>query len=176
MSWGYILTNILFGIYHPKIFHGRKMQKIVFTRGQPPGMYASWSIFSLTHHMFVWLAAERVLQGQKVTDYSILGDDLVRGHPQVAKEYLKIVTEEAGMQISKEKDLVSHTGYLEFAKRFVYNGGEMDLSPISLKVLWAFSGFMQPSYYRDLGVNYKNSVRLKGGGYRLVETKKIWFV
>ncbi|KAF4346743.1 hypothetical protein F8388_002529, partial [Cannabis sativa] len=49
--------------------------------------YASWPMFSLSHHMVVWLAAERVYPGSgKFKAYAILGDDVVIADSRVAKE------------------------------------------------------------------------------------------
>ena len=32
---------------------------MTFTKGQPLGFFCSWPLFKLTHHMLVWIAAER---------------------------------------------------------------------------------------------------------------------
>jgi hypothetical protein len=44
--------------------------------GQPLGMYSSWAIFALTHHMVIEYCAN--LKGSpSFRDYSVLGDDVV---------------------------------------------------------------------------------------------------
>lgn len=50
------------------------------------------------------------------TDYALLGDDIVIGDSKVAEVYEGFIK---GMhvKISKAKSLISHTGYLEFAKK-----------------------------------------------------------
>ena len=47
---------------------------MTFTKGQPLGFFSSWPLFTLTHHMLVWIAAERVYGTTKLCDYAILGD------------------------------------------------------------------------------------------------------
>lgn len=70
------------------------------------------------------------------------------------------------MTISKGKSLVSSTGACEFAKKFMTEQGRVDLSPYSLKVINLFGCFVPPIHYLYLGVDYRTSVRLRGGGYR----------
>lgn len=136
-----------------------------FTKGQPLGFSSSWPVFTLTHHVIVWLAAWNARPGKLFLDYAILGDDLVIADESIAKEYLRIM-EECGVEISREKSLISSSGACEFAKRFRTDLGRVDLSPVSAKVLMLFGGFMPPFYYHDLGVSFQNSIRLRGGGYR----------
>lgn len=112
------------------------------------------------------MAAEAVFPGKRFLDYAILGDDLVIGHPEVAIEYEKLMAD-CEVTISKEKSLVSKTGALEFAKRFMCDGVSQDLSPVSFRVLNMFGGFTPAFHFKDLGVSYQNSVRLRGGGYRV---------
>lgn len=64
-----------------------------FTRGQPLGFYSSWPIFTLTHHLLVWMAAYRVYPGNKFLDYAILGDDIVIADRKVATAYREIMGE-----------------------------------------------------------------------------------
>lgn len=62
-----------------------------FTKGQPLGYYSSWPLFTLTHHMVVWLAAKRVYPGNFGT--TLCMNDLVIADPAVADAYLSIMTE-----------------------------------------------------------------------------------
>lgn len=43
---------------HPPLV--KREQVLSFMLGQPLGYYASWAPFALSHHVIVWLAAERV--------------------------------------------------------------------------------------------------------------------
>lgn len=85
--------------------------------------------------------------------------------PDVAKEYLRIM-EECEVPISKEKSLISSTGACEFAKRFMVDKVALDLSPVSCKILNLFGGFVPAIHYHVLGVDFRTSIRLRGGGYR----------
>ncbi|XP_074560379.1 putative mitochondrial protein AtMg01110, partial [Curcuma longa] len=60
-----------------------------FSTGQPLGYYGSWALFSLSHHYMVWLAAWLVDRGRTppLTDYALLGDDIVIAHKAVAQQY-----------------------------------------------------------------------------------------
>lgn len=49
-------------------------------------LFSSWPLFTLTHHMVVWLAANRV-----GWDYAILGDDTVIADSAVAQSCLEIM-------------------------------------------------------------------------------------
>lgn len=71
------------------------------------------------------------------------------------------------MTISKEKSLISRTGALEFAKRFMAEGVTRDLSPVSFRMLSMLSGFAPPVIFATLGVSLQNSYRLRGAGYQV---------
>lgn len=160
------------GFRSPEPIHHHKQRAMVFrfTKGQPLGYYSSWPVFTLTHHMLVWWAAWQVYPGRRFWDYAILGDDIVIADEKVAAEYARIM-DECEVTISKEKSLISHTGAMEFAKRFITDFGELDLSPISLKVLRALPYSIASTVFRDLGVSMQVSYRLRGGSYRVFSTK-----
>lgn len=107
------LSHVLTGPPLVKRYH-----RLPFSVGQPLGYYASWPLFSLSHHMVVWLAAERVSPGSgKFKAYAILGDDVVIADSRVAKEYQEILSK-LEVKISTSKSLISNSGAFEFAKRF----------------------------------------------------------
>lgn len=107
------LSHVLTGPPLVKRYH-----RLPFSVGQPLGYYASWPLFSLSHHMVVWLAAERVYPGSgKFKAYAILGDDVVIADSRVAKEYQEILSK-LEVKISTSKSLISNSGAFEFAKRF----------------------------------------------------------
>ncbi|CAA0808119.1 Uncharacterized mitochondrial protein AtMg01410 [Striga hermonthica] len=64
-------------------FVKRKNSTVCFVAGQPLGYYASWPLFAFSHHLLVWLAAERVYPGQRFRNYCVLGDDVVIADSQV---------------------------------------------------------------------------------------------
>lgn len=106
---------------------------VCFTTGTPLGSLSAWGIFTLLHHLLIQQAA--YLTDRKLrwfSNYAILGDDLVIGDYQVAKQYRRIL-KWLGVGISQEKSLRSINGSLEFASRFIYRS--VDVSPISFK-LW----------------------------------------
>lgn len=104
---------------------GLKAKVYCFTRGKPLGYYSSWPVFTLTHHMLVWWAAWRVYPGKRFFDYVILGDDIVIADRLVAESYQKRMAE-VEVTISHEKSLISSTGAMEFAKRFITDEGAWD--------------------------------------------------
>lgn len=53
---------------------GYRSSVVTFTKGQPLGFLSSWPLFTLTHHMLVWIAAERVYGTTKLCDYAKNGD------------------------------------------------------------------------------------------------------
>lgn len=103
---------------------------IGFTTGLPLGYHAAWALFSISHHMVVWLAAERVYPGMKFKAYA--GDDLVIADSKVAEQYQRIV-KDLGVEISLGKSLISNSGAFEYAKRFYIKSGSVDCSPVSMK-------------------------------------------
>ena len=73
---------------------------------------------------------------------------------------------ECEVTISAEKSLISHRGACEFAKRFMVEGLTKDLSPISLRVLWALPYCISAVSFANLGVNLQVAYRLRGASYR----------
>lgn len=165
-TWFDILTGVSFrNVNDRKVRFEDRERGWFFTKGQPLGFYSSWPVFALTHHALVWLAASKAYPGTVFQDYAILGDDLVIADSKVAREYVRLM-DCLKVTISKEKSLISSTGACEFAKKFLTEGGRVDLSPVSLKVVNLFGGFVPAIHYLLLGVNLRTSVRLRGGGFR----------
>ncbi|PHT93743.1 hypothetical protein T459_01625 [Capsicum annuum] len=111
----------------------KRMYEIAFLCGQPLGYYGSWSLFSLSHHYIVWLAAKKAYPhlNRPFKDYALLGDDILITDKQVALQYRKLL-DRLGVTISDAKSIVSDTGAVEFAKKFWVKSMQIDLSPISL--------------------------------------------
>lgn len=147
----------------------RKMYEVSFLCGQPLGYYGSWSLFALSHHFVVWLAAELAYPDTKrpFTRYAVLGDDVLIADKQVALEYRGLL-DKLSVSISDSKSIVSDTGCIEFAKKFWVKRMQKDLSPVSLKSLLSSRtslGICQ------LAAKYKVPLRilfrLAGAGYRV---------
>ncbi len=159
-SWCFMMNMV--GFRSPdKCSKVTKARVYRFTRGQPLGYYSSWPVFTLTHHMLVWYSAWNVYPGRIFKDYAILGDDIVIADSRVAEEYKKTMSD-AQAVISIEKSLVSHSGALEFAKRFIVNNDNdkrMDLSPLSLPLIRICSGFASSYVFKKLGCSFQNSFR-----------------
>lgn len=146
-----------------------KPSLVSFVRGQPLGYYSSWPLFTLSHHVLVWVAAERYFQDERrFTDYALLGDDIVILHDGVAESY-RALLQELGVEISLQKSLVSTNGSLEFAKRFFVKDLKIDLSPISAKaVLTVRSSVGLAQLAIKYGLNFRTILRLSGAGYRVL--------
>jgi hypothetical protein len=114
----------------------KRMREVSFLAGQALGFYGSWSLFALSHHYVVWMAATKAYPDRKQAfwDYAVLGDDVVIGDPLVAQQYT-LLLKDMGVSISLAKSLISQNGTLEFAKRFWTKDLQVDLSPISLRAL-----------------------------------------
>lgn len=122
---------------------------VCFVAGQPLGYYLSWPLFALSHHVVVWMAAARVFgPSYRFKAYAVLGDDVVIGDSRVAKEYASILSD-LQVTISYQKSLVSDIGACEFAKRFYVKGCTVDLSPVSIKSLFACNSLIGLLMLRD---------------------------
>lgn len=120
-SWRYIMTGEGFS-YRKDTVHYRT--------GQPMGAYSSWAIFTLSHHMIVFIAALRagLTQRQAKRCYMILGDDIVIHHDEVARNYKEILRN-LGVSTSEQKTHQSKDTF-EFAKRWYCQGIEVSPWPI----------------------------------------------
>ncbi|KAL0283772.1 UNVERIFIED_CONTAM: putative mitochondrial protein [Sesamum radiatum] len=72
--------------------------------------------------------------GVRFKKYAVLGDDVVIADAKVASVY-KSVLQRLGVAVSLPKSLISNSGCIEFAKKFMVNGVSEDLSPISIRCL-----------------------------------------
>lgn len=136
-----------------------------FTTGQPLGYYGSWPLFAFTHHLLVWWCAEQVKPGIRFDRYAVLGDDVLSTDPAVAEHYRASLKR---LGVSEHKSLISSTGSVEFAKRFLVKGMQIDLSPVSMKSVLGFHhpyGLMAIHEKYDLK-RFSTFVRIGGGGYR----------
>lgn len=147
----------------------RKPRRAYYRRGQPLGFYSSWSIFTMVHHLIVWVSAEAAYPGVDFHDYAILGDDLVIADAEVAKNYV-IMLEACGGVLSKDKSLISDRGCCEFAKRFIMHNhlaSRVDVSPLSMPLIRLLDRYSPPLVFRVLGApNLRSAFRLKGAGYK----------
>ncbi|KAF3651318.1 hypothetical protein FXO37_18064 [Capsicum annuum] len=66
-----------------------------------------------------------------------LGDDILITNKQVALQY-QILLDWLGVTISDAKSIISDTGAVEFAKKFWVKSMQIDLSPISLRLLLSY--------------------------------------
>lgn len=148
------------------------VKRVRFATGTPLGALSVWPVFTLAHHLLVQLSAFNAgLPRRWLSNVAILGDDLVIGHPDVAREYEKLVGL-MQVSISSVKSLISHNGSLAFAARLIWRGA--DVSPISHRLVanarWSAS--CVPSLlsrireFRDFRIS--ELFRLRGAGYRIL--------
>lgn len=98
-----------------------------------------------------------------------VGDDVLICDRKVADQYTTILNS-LKVSISKSKSLISSTGCIEFAKRFLVNGLTLDLSPISTRCL---SNFFHPYGYYAIRLKYsirRFSTLCRIGGGRLQDS------
>lgn len=90
------------------------------------GALSSWAMLALTHHVIVQIAAMRVGKPSflQLSNYALLGDDIVIADKAVAMSYHEIMTKILGVEINLSKSLISDNSF-EFAKRLVTMDGEV---------------------------------------------------
>ena len=98
--------------------------------GQPMGAYSSWAMLAICHHAIIQLCARRVGVTGWFDLYAILGDDVVIGHPKVAREY-RVFMEGIGVGINSSKSIFGRRLTFEFAKRFFLHGEDITPLPLS---------------------------------------------
>lgn len=148
----------------------KKEYEVSFMVGQPLGYKGSWSLFSLSHHFVVWIAAKRAYPARTTPfwDYALLGDDIVIADERVAHAYREILSQ-LGVSISLPKSILSTNGTCEFAKRYWTKSLQKDLSPISLRALAgcrSIRGLVQIAGKYGIE-DPKILQRLGGAGYRV---------
>jgi hypothetical protein len=116
-SWVRIMVK------EPFTFEGHDLS---FNTGQPLGAKSSWAMFTLAHHVVMAIAASRV--GSPLSNYYILGDDVVIRTKKLANSYLGIM-KEIGVSISEAK---SHEakGFFEFAKTWIFKDQHVSGFPV----------------------------------------------
>jgi len=105
-------------------------KRITWKVGQPLGLYGSWALFTLTHHLFVrWCANDH-----KFASYCILGDDIGIFSKSTMLKYSTMM-EAFGVEINKSKSFVSTSVpvYGEYCKRIFR--GRSELSGLSMKLI-----------------------------------------
>lgn len=72
--------------------------KVKYNVGQPMGAYSSWAVFTLSHHILVWIAG--MMCGKPHFDqYVILGDDIVIADTAVYNHYKQLI-KDLGVSLS----------------------------------------------------------------------------
>ncbi|GLU24478.1 hypothetical protein SLE2022_406090 [Rubroshorea leprosula] len=160
-------TNLFYVDFIPGASVDKQECWVSFIAGQPLGYKSSWPLFSLTHHILVWWCAEQVYPGISFTCYCILGDDIVIADEKVARLYAEVL-EDLQVTISMSKSLISSSGAVEFAKRFMVENVSVDLSPVTLKsVLGIHNPLNRFSLiHRRSKIRFSTFRRLGGAGYR----------
>nr|BEQ09752.1 MAG: RdRP [Stromatinia cryptomeriae mitovirus 1-I] len=101
-------------------------QSVSWMTGQPLGAKSSWAMFTIAHHTIMSIACLR--SKSDLSNYYILGDDVVIRTKKLAKAYMDIMSE-LGVSLSDSK---SHRakGFFEFAKTWIYRGQHVSGYPI----------------------------------------------
>jgi hypothetical protein len=111
---------------HP--YHVKEGEPLYFKRGQPMGVYASWPLMALTHHLiYRWALHERGVH-KVYRPYFILGDDMLIIGDQYFHAYQWGI-DQAKIILNKDKTFASKN-FFEFAKRFFLNRVEVSPFPI----------------------------------------------
>lgn len=124
---------------------------------------------SLLYHILVWWCAEQVYPGKYFDRYALLGDDILITDPFVAGIYYETLGRLV-VKVSLPKSLVSRSGCVEFAKRFLVKEMRVDLSPVSVKSLLSVHhpyGLMAVMD-RFPPKRFSTLLRLGGAGYKVL--------
>lgn len=103
--------------------------EVRYAVGNPMGFYSSWASFAVAHHFCMFLAAKQCHQSFRLAKYAILGDDVIIGDHNLAREYQSILST-LGVEISATKTHVSKDTF-EFAKRWFHKGVEISPFPVA---------------------------------------------
>nr|DAZ90601.1 TPA_asm: RdRp [Halichondria panicea mitovirus 2] len=103
--------------------------QVSYGRGQGMGIYGSWALLALTHHVIIrHLAEKNRLEWRN--NYGIVGDDIVIADADLAAEYLRFMTDELSMKISLHKSVTpSSFKGMEFCSRLFTSRGEVSPLP-----------------------------------------------
>lgn len=127
-----VLVGRDFAVKYPK---SGNTTKVRYNRGQPMGLYGSWAMMAITHHMLVWyshyLASGAKLSKRLFKDYAILGDDIVIADRSTSLKYLSVCSD-LGMKINTLKSHITGKGTgvssnIEFAKLNFWKGNLLNL-------------------------------------------------
>lgn len=130
------------------------------------GLYTSFAMLALSHHIIVQLAAFRAGYTRKsrtglfTTNYAILGDDIVIADDKIALRYRELMYE-LDVKINFSK---SYTGFGmgEFAKALYSEG--VDVTPLPCKPL----SLRKVSYFSDVLI-INESLRKRGFAIDLLD-------
>jgi hypothetical protein len=156
-SWERLMTD--------EGYHGPDGRIRKYATGQPMGLYSSWPLLAVVHHLIVLTAAHDI-GIRRFRDYRLLGDDIVIRHQGVATRYARIL-EDLGVKISPEKTLVSSDTF-EFAKRIFHKGIEVTAFP-----LHGISSATQTGWQDLYSVMETASKRNFGGLHQLLSTQLV---
>nr|QDH88581.1 MAG: RNA-dependent RNA polymerase [Mitovirus sp.] len=136
------ILTILFGKWFAKCWAGLldrdwwfQGTPVRYAVGQPMGALSSWAMLAFSHHVIVQLAALRAGWTTWFPHYALLGDDLVIADEAVAGHY-QVLMRHLGVPINLSKSIISETGMVEFAKRWV-SGTRGELSAVGPGLLLA---------------------------------------
>lgn len=111
----------------------KEQRDVIYSRGQPMGLYTSWPVFALCHHALVEYAAARC-HLWAFRDYVMIGDDIVIFNKKVATVY-ELLLESLDVPISKDKSIISTEKPIktEIAKRLFIGG--VEISPVPYDII-----------------------------------------
>ncbi|XP_074562643.1 putative mitochondrial protein AtMg01110 [Curcuma longa] len=164
-----VLSNNVFTAGPPLLPKKRGNCLLYFKTGQPLGYYSSWALFSLSHHVLVWMAARMEYPWARTPfkRYALLGDDIVIADKRVAERYRKMV-DMLGVSISESKSIDSPIGALEFAKQFWMYRVQVNLTPVSAPAVLASNTFLGLVQLADkYSLTKFTLIRLAGAGFRV---------
>jgi len=135
-----------------------KDQVLKYAVGQPMGLYSSWAVFTVTHHVLIHYCAFKERAKAPFQEYAVLGDDVAIWKKAVAIRY-KALLEKLDVSINLDKSFSPPNDdqnvkfcVAEFAKRVYVRGEEItalspDIQNSSWSSWWNIPEFLQ--YLQD---------------------------
>jgi hypothetical protein len=152
-AWYVLCTN--------RTFTSRFYEPVQYAVGQPMGLYSSWAMLAITHHVIcrLTLRLSNIKRDRENPHFIIIGDDQANRNEEFSRIYLMIIRDILKVPVNQSKGFRSetvsgvnplfadqNTSVCEIAKVVYYNGLNMSgPSPEAFK-----QGFSMPSDFINL--------------------------
>jgi len=148
LIWGLLMSCCTFGVTGTPF-------TVRYGTGQGMGLYSSWALLRLTHHVIIRDSFRKVgipyISQGGVPRYLVLGDDIVIFNKEARDRYQETMSF-LGVDITLRKSVISPPGTTlccEFAAKLVRGG--LDVGPLPLGALFSGTSFDLFTLWDSLG-------------------------